>query len=147
MLLSLCVALPVATLPGGAHTDSDRRSVASRTTGIISDNTTPKRPPVKRRSAVNVGVKFVSNRPGKVTALQFYRSGKQKRTYVASLWEQDGTLLGRTKFRARKEAGWQTARLREPVRLRKGRVYVASYLASNGRYVTKPRGFSKARTT
>lgn len=100
---------------------------------------------MRRRASVNVGVKFTTARPGKVTALQFYRSRKQNRAYVASLWDLDGTLLGRAKFRARDEAGWQTARLRRPVPLNKGRVYVASYLASHGHYVRKPRGFSKTR--
>lgn len=145
----LLTAVTLISFPGGArtaaHVPDVERTGPSRTVGIVRDTAQPKRAPVRRRASVNVGVKFTSTRPGKVTALQFYRSRKQNRTYVASLWDLDGTLLGRARFRARKDAGWQTARLRRPVSLNKGRVYVASYLASHGNYVTKPRGFSKTR--
>ena len=85
----------VAVLPLGGQANA-----AAVTVGILADTSKPTTPSVASTSPVNLGVRFTSDRPGKVDALQFHRSPKQTKSYVASLWDLNGTLLGRTTFPA-----------------------------------------------
>jgi hypothetical protein len=112
--------------------------------GILSDSK-PKVSVVKDRRSVNLGVKFSSSRNGEIVALQFYRSSKQKKAYVGSLWSSKGKLLARVTFPKSSKQGWQTAKLSKPVAIKKGTTYVASYLASDGRFAVTRGGFSKKR--
>lgn len=139
-LISLGTVVPLAVLPLAEPAD------ASSTIGILGSKVRPTTPAVRQRASVNLGVKFSSSRAGQVTALQFYRSPKQTKSYVASLWDNDGTLLGRTRFRASDRAGWQTAELKAPVPLLPGRVYIASYLASHGQQAVTRDGYARKRT-
>ncbi|RYB90723.1 DUF4082 domain-containing protein [Nocardioides glacieisoli] len=140
LLIGLGTVVPLAVLPLAEPAD------AASTTGILGSKMRPTTRAVPQKTSVNLGVKFTSRRAGQVTALQFYRSPRQTKSYVASLWDNDGTLLGRTRFRASDRSGWQTAKLRSPVRLLEGRVYVASYLASHGQHAVKRGGFARKRT-
>ncbi|OLT21972.1 hypothetical protein BJF81_14095 [Ornithinimicrobium sp. CNJ-824] len=132
MLAASLIALPL----------NGQATAATRSVGILDDASTPTTSAVSSTSSVNIGVRFTSERPGKVTALQFYRSPAQTQSYTASLWDLNGTLLGQTTFPASSTPGWQTASLPTPVSLNKGRRYVASYLASGGRHVVTPDGFA-----
>lgn len=89
---------------------------------------------VKTRKSMNIGVKFSSSRDGTISALQYYRSTRQKKAYTASLWSSNGTLLARTTFPKTSRIGWHSVALPTPVPISKGASYVASYRASDGQY-------------
>ena len=139
-VIGLATVVPLAFLPLAEPAD------AASTVGILGSKVRPTTAAVRQKGPVNLGVEFTSRRAGQVTALQFYRSPKQTKSYVGSLWDDDGTLLGRARFKASDDAGWQTARLRSPVKLVADRVYTASYLASDGWHAVKRGGFSRERT-
>lgn len=109
-------------------------SAATPTAGLFSDTLAPKVQATTDTRSVNLGMKFSSDRNGSVVAVQFHRSPQQTKAYTASLWDLDGTLLSQTTFPASTTPGWQTAELPSPVSLSKGRWYVVSYLASDGRH-------------
>ncbi|NLE98437.1 MAG: DUF4082 domain-containing protein, partial [Propionibacterium sp.] len=104
--------------------------------GLFNDSVKPENSATSDKTSANLGVKFSSDTSGSVTGLQFYRSDLQKQAYTASLWDLNGTLLSQTTFPASSSEGWQTAALPDPVKVNKGRWYVASYLASDGQYVS-----------
>ena len=111
--------------------------------GILPESK-PKASLVKDRRAVNLGVKFTTSRSGSIVALQFYRSSKQKKAYVGSIWSSKGKLLARVTFPKSSKQGWQTAKLRKPLKVKKG-TYVASYLASDGNFAVVRGGYAKKR--
>lgn len=112
--------------------------------GILPESK-PKASVVKDKRAVNLGVKFSTAKDGSIVALQFYRSSKQKKAYVGSLWSSKGKLLARVTFPKSAKQGWQTATLSKPVKVKKGTTYVASYLASDGRFAVTRGGYAKKR--
>lgn len=113
----------------------------------ILPQTKPKVTVVKDKRSVNLGVRFSTAKDGSITALQFYRNSKQKKAYVGSLWSAKGKLLARVTFPKSAKQGWQTAKLTTPVRVKKGTTYVASYLASDGRFAVTRGGYAKKRVT
>lgn len=111
----------------------------------ILPNSKPKASVVPGKRPVNLGVKFSPSEDGMVTALQVYRSAKQKKAYVGSLWSSNGRLLARVTFPRTSRTGWQTAKLSKPVTVKGGRTYVASYLSTDGRFSVIRSGFTKKR--
>lgn len=114
--------------------------------GMFSSKAKPKTKAVGSKKSVNLGVRFSTSVDGTVDALQFYRSKNQKRAYVASLWGPDGALLARATFKKSSKTGWQTVSLPKPVKLKKGKTYTASYLASGGRFASTRGYYAKKRT-
>ncbi len=128
---------PVAVPTGGS----------AKAVGVHSSKAKPKTKAVSSKRSVNLGVRFTTSSDGTVTALQFYRSKKQKKAYVASLWGPDGKLLARATFSKSTKVGWQTVSLSEPVAVQKGKTYTASYLASDGRFAATRGYYAKKRTS
>lgn len=106
---------------------------ATPSDGLFSDTLQPQVLSSSDDRPVNLGMKFKTSEPGSAVALQFYRSPEQELAYTATLWDANGTKLNETTFPASSEPGWQTAELPTPTTLNKGRWYVVSYLASDGR--------------
>jgi hypothetical protein len=102
--------------------------------GIWSDDTVPRTPADPETAKVTLGVKFTSASDGWVSAIQFYRSDQNVGPHTGQLWTARGKRLATVDFASSSSAGWHTAALSEPVRIREGAKYVASYTAPRGRY-------------
>jgi len=53
-------------------------------------------------SAVELGVKFKSDRNGMITGIRYYKSAQNTGTHVGSLWTSGGQLLARATFTTRR---------------------------------------------
>ena len=107
---------------------------SATTYGIWSDDTVPRTPADPDTAKVTLGVKFRSASDGWVGAIQFYRSDENVGPHIGQLWTARGKRLATVDFASTSSAGWHTAVLSEPVRIRSGARYVASYTAPRGRY-------------
>ena len=58
--------------------------------GVLSSSVKPKTAAVASKASVNLGMKFSTSSDGSITALQFYRSSKQKKAYRGTLWSPNG---------------------------------------------------------
>jgi Domain of unknown function (DUF4082) len=85
---------------------------------------------------VELGIKFGSNVPGKITAIRFYRTVPIDSGYLIHLWDEQGSLLGNGMSVEGQQPtpGWQTIQLYPPVSIEAGRTYIASYYANGGQY-------------
>lgn len=92
----------------------------------------PAIPVANDNTAVELGVRFEA-RPGRVTAIQFYRGEPSSSGFTVHLWDNLGKLLGSGRAPGNQAAGWQTVNLDFPVLINFG-PYVASYFTSGGRY-------------
>ena len=79
-------------------------------------------------------MKFTSDVSGQVTGIRFYKGTGNTGTHVGNLWTLSGTRLATVTFTNETATGWQQANFSTPVPITAGTVYVASYLAPNGRY-------------
>jgi len=85
-------------------------------------------------SAVEVGVKFHTDRPGYINGIRFYKGTGNTGTHVGNLWTVTGTRLGTVTFTGETSSGWQQASFSAPVAIAANTDYVASYFAPNGHY-------------
>lgn len=108
------------------------RSFAVAAVGLFSRRAVPEIPYLNNANSMEVGLRFSSDRDGRVVALQFYRSEKQDGSYIGTIWSADGDALGHAVFAKSDQVGWQTASLDEPVRIEANESYTASYFAKDG---------------
>ena len=94
--------------------------------------------------STEVGVKFRSDAAGYITGLRFYKGLNNGGTHVGSLWAADGTLLARATFTGETASGWQQVSFAAPVAIAADTVYVASYLAPQGRFAGDSNYFANA---
>ena len=94
--------------------------------------------------STEVGVKFRSDAAGYITGLRFYKGPNNGGAHVGSLWAADGTLLGRATFTDETASGWQQVSFAAPVAIAADTVYVASYLAPQGRFAGDSNYFANA---
>jgi hypothetical protein len=92
--------------------------------------------------AVNLGVKFRSDVAGSVTGIRFHKAQANTGTHIGALWSATGQLLGQGTFGGETASGWQTVTFATPVAIAANTVYVASYLAPNGRYSVSAAGLA-----
>ena len=97
-------------------------------------------------NAVNLGVRFTSDRSGFITGIRFYKGSGNTGTHVGGLWTSSGTLLATAVFSGESASGWQQANFTSPVAVSANTVYVASYLAPNGRYPANNSFFATSGT-
>ncbi len=84
--------------------------------------------------SVNLGVKFRSELDGFITGMRFYKGPSNTGTHVGTLWTSAGAQLATATFTNETASGWQQVTFSTPVAVTANTVYVASYLAPNGRY-------------
>jgi hypothetical protein len=86
-------------------------------------------------AAVEVGLKFRSERNGLITGVRFYKGGSENDgEHVGHLWASDGTPLGAVTFTNETESGWQQASFPTPIQIEANTTYVVSYFAPHGNY-------------
>jgi len=108
---------------------------AGATPGTASDPDT---------AAVNLGVKFTADSNGFITGIRFYKGSGNSGVHVGSLWTTTGQLLASATFTGETATGWQQANFASAVPITANTVYVASYLAPNGRYAGDDGFFANA---
>ncbi|GAA1943301.1 DUF4082 domain-containing protein [Nocardioides hwasunensis] len=84
------------------------------------------------RNGVELGTKFQTSRALAVTGVRVYRVDPGQVT--GTLWDADGTRLATGRFAPQTTAGWQDLVFDEPVTIRPGRTYIASYYSPATRY-------------
>jgi hypothetical protein len=93
-------------------------------------------------NAVEVGVKFRTDRPGQITAVRFYKGSTNTGTHVAHLWTNTGTLLATATFSGETSSGWQQVTFATPVAVTANTSYVASYHTDTGHYAADQNAFA-----
>ena len=84
--------------------------------------------------AVEVGVKFRTDKFGVISGIRFYKAATNTGTHVGSLWTASGQRLAQVTFSGESASGWQTGNFSQPVEVMPGTTYVASYHAPAGHY-------------
>ncbi|HEY5807007.1 MAG TPA: DUF4082 domain-containing protein, partial [Povalibacter sp.] len=116
------------------------------TISIWSAAATPAVPSDADTGSVELGVKFRSDASGYVTGIRFYKGPANSGVHTGSLWTGGGQLLGTVTFTNESASGWQQANFASPIAIAADTMYVASYLAPNGRYSVNPGYFSSTGT-
>jgi hypothetical protein len=82
-----------------------------------------------------LGIKWTSAQPGRITKIRFYRAlnevqdGGEYYVHVGRIWDDNGNLLATVPFAGasgRTGEGWETMSLFRPLAIEAGKVYVAS---------------------
>jgi hypothetical protein len=94
-----------------------------------------------------LGVKFLSARAGKISAIRFYRGVRSPSGYVACLYTASGRLLASVRLPTETGPipGWQTARFPKPLSISANTIYVAAYYTPIGGYADDYFGLAKGR--
>jgi Domain of unknown function (DUF4082) len=94
--------------------------------------------------AVELGVKFMSDKDGFIEAIRFYKGIGNTGQHVGNLWTNTGKLLASATFTGETNSGWQQVNFAKPVAINKETVYVASYYAPNGHYANDDYVFKRS---
>lgn len=94
--------------------------------------------------ALELGMRFSSEVPARVTGIRFYAPAADSVTRTGTLWDADGRRLTSVEFPTVTGAGWQRATLAAPVALAAGATYTVSYSAPTGAYAYVSEGFSRS---
>lgn len=101
---------------------------------VWDDAAVPSEASASDGNAVELGMKFQSDRDGYITGIRFYKGAANTGTHVGSLWDASGILLGQVTFVNETASGWQEQALATPVAITANTTYVVSYHAPNGGY-------------
>jgi len=101
---------------------------------VFSPFSAPATPDSGDPYGVVLGVKVSSSTAGWIDGVRFYKSAANTGTHTGALWTSDGTLMATGTFTGESLSGWQTLMFANPVPVKAGSTYVASYYAPNGRY-------------
>ncbi|GAB3443519.1 hypothetical protein GCM10027517_22100 [Phycicoccus ginsengisoli] len=132
-----------ASTPSNAVTPAAPSTTCSACT-LWSSNAVPVTASAADTSSLTVGVKFKSDVAGWVKGIRFYKGSGNTGTHVGALWTTSGTKLASATFTGESATGWQQVTFASPVAITAGTVYVASYLAPNGRYASDSSYFANA---
>ncbi|RKH54057.1 DUF4082 domain-containing protein [Corallococcus sp. AB049A] len=94
--------------------------------------------------AVELGVRFRSDAPGRIMGVRFYKGAGNTGTHTGSLWTASGSLLATATFQNETASGWQEVRFATPVTISADTNYVVSYHAPAGHYAVTSNGFASA---
>jgi hypothetical protein len=124
----------VAAINAAGTGPDSAASTAVTPADTIFDLATPGTVDIGEAKAINVGVKFRSDVPGKVTGIRFYKAAANSGTHVGTLWTAGGEVLAQATFANETASGWQQVSFSSPVSIQANTTYVASYLAPAGHY-------------
>jgi hypothetical protein len=85
-------------------------------------------------ASVELGTAFTPTEAGQIVGVRFWKTPENTGTHIGNLWNKDGKRLATATFAAETSSGWQNTRFSKPIAVVAGDLYVASYLAPNGRY-------------
>lgn len=107
-------------------------------------NAVPAVASVNDPSAVELGVKFTSERDGVISGIRFYKGAANTGAHVGNLWTSAGTLLASAAFLNETATGWQQVNFATPVPITANTTYVASYHTTSGNYAADNNYFASA---
>lgn len=84
--------------------------------------------------AVEIGVRFHAETPGKILGIRFYKAEANTGEHHGYLYSTTGDLLGTLVFVGETASGWQSGLFDVPIAIQACVVYTASYHAPNGHY-------------
>jgi hypothetical protein len=93
-------------------------------------------------AAVELGVKFKTDKDGFITGIRYYKDETNTGTHIGSLWSSSGTRLAKATFANETASGWQQVQFSTPVAIKANTVYVASYHTNKGHYFASDYAFS-----
>ncbi|SDB90700.1 protein of unknown function [Raineyella antarctica] len=96
------------------------------------------------RRAVELGVKFRSDTDGFVAGVRFWKGPRNTGIHTGDLWSLSGTRLASAVFTNESASGWQEVRFAQPVPVKAGVTYVASYHTPTGLYAQDAGAFAAA---
>src|SRR5262245_16572983 len=112
---------------------------------IWGSGAAPANPLTNDGDAVELGLKFRSDRDGFITGVRFYKGGAANGgTHVGNLWTIGGTPLGSVTFSNETASGWQQALFQTPIQITANTTYVVSYFAPLGHYAATPGQFASS---
>jgi N,N-dimethylformamidase beta subunit-like protein/uncharacterized protein DUF4082/Big-like domain-containing protein len=115
------------------------------TFSIWAPTATPANPLINDGDAVELGLKFRSDRDGVITGVRFYKGGSTNGgTHVGHLWTSAGALLGTVNFANETTSGWQQALFDNPIPVTANTTYVVSYFAPQGHYAADANYFASS---
>jgi hypothetical protein len=115
------------------------------TFSIWAPTATPANPLINDGDAVELGLKFRSDRDGVITGVRFYKGGATNGgTHVGHLWTSGGTLLDSVTFASETASGWQQALFQNPIPVTANTTYVVSYFAPQGNYAADANYFASS---
>ncbi|MET0394888.1 MAG: heparin lyase I family protein [Chitinophagaceae bacterium] len=97
-------------------------------------------------ASVELGVKFMSSKPGLVKGIRFFSHTSPTGTYTGHLWTAGGSLLASATFSSVTGSSWQQVLFSTPVEIDANTVYVASYHTTGDKYVATPYGLALGLT-
>ncbi|MBK7859055.1 MAG: DUF4082 domain-containing protein [Archangiaceae bacterium] len=105
-----------------------------QTLRLFKSTDAPTTPAANDGSSVELGVKWRSDVDGQLLGVRFYKGPGNGGAHTGTLWTASGQRLATAAFGQETTAGWQRVRFAQPVQVRAGEVYVASYHAPAGHY-------------
>ncbi len=107
----------------------------------------PDTPAVASTDAAELGLTVMSDVPGFITGVRFYKGSKNLGTHIGYLWSLNGTMLASVTFTNESATGWQQANFATPVAIDANTAYVVSYWAPKGHYADDTGYFATAGVT
>ena len=87
-------------------------------------------------STYELGMRFVSDVAGQITAIRFWKTPTETGTHVGRIWTAGGALLASTTFTGETASGWQQQALATPLAIAANTEYMVSVpTGSDGRLV------------
>ena len=114
---------------------------------VWSSTAVPTTPAVPSAQAEELGLTFMSDLPGYITGVRFYKSSTNLGQHIGSLWTDTGILLASVTFTNETASGWQQANFATPVAISANTPYVVSYWSPKGHYADDAGYFATAGVT
>jgi len=112
---------------------------------VWASSAAPTNPLESDGDAVELGLKFRSDRDGVITGVRFYKGGAANGgSHVGHLWTSSGTLLGTVTFANETNSGWQQALFQSQIPVTANTTYVVSYFAPRGHYAADTNYFASS---
>lgn len=103
----------------------------------------PAAPDVTDGVAYDLGMKFQSAKPGKITAIRFWKAASDTGAHVGTIWSAAGTALATVTFGGVTSSGWQQQSLTTPLAIQANTTYVVS-VTTIGPYAMSGSGLASA---
>ena len=90
-----------------------------------------------------LGMKFIADTGGQITAIRFWKAASETGTHVGRIWSSMGTPLGNVTFTNETASGWQNQVLSTPINIQANTTYVVS-VNVNSHYAFTNQGLSSS---
>jgi hypothetical protein len=113
----------------------------------LLDNSTPASVDNNDGTSYELGMKFIPNVAGRITAIRFYKSPKETGSHTGKIYSSSGTLLASVAFTGETASGWQQQNLATPLALTAGSTYVVTVNTGANYYVSTTSGLATQKTS